>query len=174
MVSEGRRQSKDDIHKMAQRSCLDRYKSTKERASRQMMGYLNEAIDCAARLASKLDSYKTVEYPATKEPFVRMIEQFTNTDGNNEEMMLKKYFKSLYPAVSCWKMRNRIISNLWWDYHLHWHWIEAGQIIDFPVCHLTAHQILSWWICFWMKDDMSKWNTEIYSSYILKNQMMKH
>lgn len=98
VVSDGRKQSKDDIHKIAQGRVWTGVRAQKNGLV-DRIGDLNDAIACAARLA-KLDSYKTVEYPTTKEPIVRMIEQLTNTDGNNEEMMLKKYFKSLYPAVS--------------------------------------------------------------------------
>ena len=98
VVASGRKQSKDDIHKIAQGRVWTGMRAVKNGLVDQI-GDLQSAIDCAARLG-KISTYKTSEYPTSKDHFLKLIEEFTNGDRNDEDVMMKKYFKSWYPAIS--------------------------------------------------------------------------
>jgi hypothetical protein len=58
--------------------------------------------ELCARLA-KLEKYKISEYPLVKDSWTKLIEEISNEDSNTEDILLKKYFKSWYPAVTYFK-----------------------------------------------------------------------
>lgn len=98
VVSNGRKKSKEEIHEIAQgRVWTGNHAVTNGLVDR--LGTLDDAIATAVRLG-KLDKYKTVEYPSVKEPFQKMLDDILDMEDKGEEMMLKKVFKSWYPAVS--------------------------------------------------------------------------
>ncbi|MEP7321120.1 MAG: signal peptide peptidase SppA [Saprospiraceae bacterium] len=107
VVSEGRKQSKDDIHKIAQGRVWTGVRA-KNNGLVDDIGSLPDAISCAARMA-KMTTFKTSEYPIPKEPLIKMIEEFTNPDNsNNEDIALKKYLKSWYPIMSYLKNMDQV------------------------------------------------------------------
>jgi len=98
VVSSGRKKSKEQIHEIAQgRVWTGNHAVANGLVDK--LGTLDDAIACAVRLG-KLDKYKTVEYPTVKEPFQKMLDDILGMEDKSEEMMLKKVFKSWYPAVS--------------------------------------------------------------------------
>lgn len=101
VVSKGRHQSKDDIHAIAQGRVWSGARA-KSNGLVDQIGDLNDAMNCAARLA-KLEKYKISEYPLVKDSWTKLIEEISNEDSNTEDILLKKYFKSWYPAVTYFK-----------------------------------------------------------------------
>ncbi len=98
VVAQGRHKTKAQIHEIAQGRVWSGDRGVANGLV-DNIGELDDAIACAARLA-RVDTYKTSEYPILKEPILKMIEEWTNMDESKEEQMMKKYFKSWFPAVS--------------------------------------------------------------------------
>ncbi|MBP9744822.1 MAG: S49 family peptidase, partial [Saprospiraceae bacterium] len=105
VVSKGRHQSKDDIHAIAQGRVWSGARA-KSNGLVDQIGDLNDAMNCAARLA-KLEKYKISEYPLVKDSWTKLIEEISNEDSNTEDILLKKYFKSWYPAVTYFKQMDQ-------------------------------------------------------------------
>lgn len=98
VVSDGRKKTKDQIHEIAQGRVWTGNHAVKNGLV-DKIGTLDDAIATAVRLG-KLDKYKTIEYPVVKEPFQKMLDDILNMEEKGEEILLKKIFKSWYPAVS--------------------------------------------------------------------------
>ena len=98
VVSNGRKKSKEKIHEIAQgRVWTGNHAVANGLVDK--LGTLDDAVACAVRLG-KLDKFKTVEYPAVKDPFQKMLDDILDMEDKSEEVMMKKVFKSWYPAVS--------------------------------------------------------------------------
>lgn len=101
VVSKGRNKTKEQIHEIAQGRVWSGNKGVANGLV-DKLGTLDNAIASAVSLG-KLEKYKTVEYPSVQEPFQKMINEIFELEDKGEEIVLKRVFKSWYPAVSHFK-----------------------------------------------------------------------
>lgn len=85
-VAEGRSMGYDAVHEVAQGRVWTGRKA-KEIGLVDHLGYTEDALACAARMAS-LESYRIDEYPKVKDPLIRLMEQITG-----ENAMVKSYVR---------------------------------------------------------------------------------
>lgn len=85
-VAEGRSMDFDAVHEVAQGRVWTGRKA-KEIGLVDHLGYTEDALACAARMAS-LETYKIDEYPKVKDPLIRLMEQLTG-----ENTMVKSYVR---------------------------------------------------------------------------------
>lgn len=92
-VSDGRKISRDEVHAVAQGRVWPGLKA-KEIGLVDEIGGLKRALDAAADLAG-LDTYRTKEYPAAKDPKQQLIDQFLNND--NAKMVIESELNEVLP-----------------------------------------------------------------------------
>lgn len=104
IVSIGRKMSKENVNTIARGRIWNGNKA-KEIGLVNNIGELNDAITCAARLAS-LSSYRTSEYPTQKDPFQKILDKFDNNDElikSSLQVALIENLGELYPYFETWK-----------------------------------------------------------------------
>ncbi len=92
-VSDGRKMSRDEVHKVAQGRVWTGLKA-KEINLVDEIGDLERAIAAAANLAG-IEKYRVSEYPAIKDPVQQMIEQFTGQ--KNAKVLVESELNELIP-----------------------------------------------------------------------------
>lgn len=85
-VAEGRSMDYESVHKVAQGRVWTGRKA-QEIGLVDHLGYTEDALACAARMAS-LESYRIDEYPKVKDPLIRLMEEITG-----ENTMVKGYIR---------------------------------------------------------------------------------
>ncbi len=88
-VAEGRHKTRDEVHAIAQGRVWTGIKG-KEIGLVDHLGSLQNAIDCAAKMAGIQEKYRTKEYPITKEGIQQLIEKFTGKEDETNDMALKQ------------------------------------------------------------------------------------
>jgi protease IV len=99
VVAAGRKKSVAEVHAIAQGRVWSGKKAV-ENGLVDQLGDLSAAINSARRQASLGDKIKIVEYPAVKEPLLKMIEDITGSSDTQDEKILQRMLKSWYPIVS--------------------------------------------------------------------------
>ncbi|MEM1323121.1 MAG: signal peptide peptidase SppA [Bacteroidota bacterium] len=94
-VADGRKMSRDDVHKVAQGRVWTGEKA-KQIGLVDHYGGLDEAVATAARMAG-LTKYRTKEYPRIKEPIEQLIEELTNTGTDRAQTLIREELGELYP-----------------------------------------------------------------------------
>lgn len=99
VVSSGRNMSKEDVHKIARGRIWNGIKA-KELGLVNEIGELEDAIACAARLAS-LDKYRTTEFPSQLEGIQKIIQKFKGDEDEIQSSIsnsiIKEQLGSYYP-----------------------------------------------------------------------------
>jgi protease-4 len=85
-VAEGRSMDYESVHEVAQGRVWTGRKA-QEIGLVDHLGYTEDALACAARMAS-LESYRIDEYPKVKDPLIRLMEEITG-----ENTMVKGYIR---------------------------------------------------------------------------------
>lgn len=102
-VAEGRNMSKEAVHEIAQGRVWSGRKA-KEIGLIDELGGLDRAMEITAELAG-LEKYRESYYPIIKDPFIRMIEEFT---GQKSTKITERFIKSelgedIYPIYELMK-----------------------------------------------------------------------
>ena len=99
VVSSGRNMSKEDVHKIARGRIWNGIKA-RELGLVNEIGELEDAIACAARLAS-LDKYRTTEFPSQLEGIQKIIQKFKGDEDEIQSSIsnsiIKEQLGSYYP-----------------------------------------------------------------------------
>ncbi|MDQ3141890.1 MAG: signal peptide peptidase SppA [Bacteroidota bacterium] len=105
LVAQGRKMDKAKVHEIAKGRIWSGRKA-KEIGLVNEIGELNDAIKCAARLAS-LDKYRISEYPTQLDPFQKIIERFKGGDedinSSLKTSLLKSQLGDFYPYYKEWQ-----------------------------------------------------------------------
>lgn len=102
-VAEGRNMTRDEVHTVAQGRVW-----TGERALEiglvDRIGNLNDAIASAATMAG-VEKYRTVEYPAVKEPLQQLIEELTGQKEDRElqSKLIEKHLGGDFQILKLWR-----------------------------------------------------------------------
>jgi protease-4 len=103
IVADGRKMTKDQVHQIARGRIWNGNKA-KEIGLVNAIGELNDAVQCAARLAS-IDNYRISEYPTQKDPIQKLIDKLENKDdatNSKIKAVLKENLGELYPVYKEW------------------------------------------------------------------------
>lgn len=103
IVADGRKMTKDQVHQIARGRIWNGNKA-KEIGLVNAIGELNDAIQCAARLAS-IDNYRISEYPTQKDPIQKLIDKLENKDdatSSKLKAVLKENLGEFYPVYKEW------------------------------------------------------------------------
>ncbi|MBP6185198.1 MAG: signal peptide peptidase SppA [Saprospiraceae bacterium] len=87
-VAEGRKLSVDSVHQIAQGRVWTGKRAV-ENGLVDKLGYTEDAIACAARMAS-LEKYRIDEYPKTKDPLQRLLSKITGEEDASAPMVRKE------------------------------------------------------------------------------------
>jgi protease-4 len=87
-VAEGRKLSVDSVHQIAQGRVWTG-KRALENGLVDKLGYTEDALACAARMAS-LEKYRIDEYPKTKDPLQRLLSKITGEEDATAPMVRKE------------------------------------------------------------------------------------
>ncbi len=87
-VAEGRKLSVDSVHQIAQ-GRIWTGKRALENGLIDKLGYIEDALACAARMAS-LDKFRIDEYPKTKDPLQRLLSKITGEEDATAPMVRKE------------------------------------------------------------------------------------
>jgi protease-4 len=94
-VSKGRNMTRDQVNEIAQGRVWTGI-DAKRLGLVDAIGGLDKAIEIAAKLA-EVKEYRVAEYPQVKEPWQRLMEEFTGDEEVRTERMLKQSLTEWYP-----------------------------------------------------------------------------
>ncbi len=103
IVADGRKMTKDQVHQIARGRIWNGNKA-KEIGLVNAIGELNDAVQCAARLAS-IDNYRISEYPTQKDPIQKLIDKLENKDdatSSKLKAVLQENLGEFYPVYKEW------------------------------------------------------------------------